>query len=91
MAKSGNKVPRPIAQTLHPEKPNEVVNFDFLYMGLGHDEHKYVLVIKDDLSSYVWLPPANSADESTAATELSAWIRTFSAIQSSNGEPCFRV
>lgn len=32
MAKSGNKVPRPLATTLHACKPNEVIHFDYLFL-----------------------------------------------------------
>lgn len=33
--KTGHKIPRPISTTIHASKPNEVVHFDFLYMGPG--------------------------------------------------------
>ena len=80
MSKTGHKIPRPLPLTLHATKPNEVVNFDFLYLGQSHTEIKYVLVIKDDLSSYVWLKPCSSANSETAAHEISRWIRTFTAM-----------
>lgn len=37
-------------------------------------------MIKDDFSSYVWLRKANATDAATATNEISAWIRTFSAM-----------
>ena len=63
--------------TIHAVKPNEIIHFDFLYMGPGIHNFKYILVIKDDLSSYVWLCPATSANAETVAKELSRWIDTF--------------
>lgn len=81
MAKTGHKVLRPMAEMLHAEKPNDVDHFDFLYMGPGHDDFKYKLVLKGDLSSYIWLRRANTADAPTAAAEMSAWIRTSCAMR----------
>lgn len=80
MSKTGKKIPRPVSETLHATKPNEVVHFDFLYMGRSSDDHRYVLVVKDDLSSYVWLRKAKTADAEAATNVLATWIRTFSAM-----------
>ena len=77
VGKSGHRILRPIALTLHATRPNEIIHFDFLYMGAGLDGFKYILVVKDDLSSYQWLTPARCADADTAATEIAKWIRTF--------------
>lgn len=53
----GFRVPRPMAQTLHSDGPNELIHFDFLYMEETSDDLAYVLIIKDDASSFVWLEP----------------------------------
>ena len=58
---SGHRIPRPIALTLHAARPNEVVHLDYLYMGAGFDGFKYILVVKNDPSSYLWLIPARCA------------------------------
>jgi len=81
VGKTGHKIPRPISLTLHASKPNEVIHFDFLYMGHGIDEFKYILVIKDDLSSYMWLTSAKAADGETASNSLANWIRTFTPMK----------
>lgn len=52
MAKTGEKTSRPSAPTLLVTKPNKVIHFDLLFMGLSSSGGKYVLVINDDLSSY---------------------------------------
>jgi Integrase zinc binding domain len=31
----GDKVPRPLGTQLHATKPNEILHFDFLYIGLS--------------------------------------------------------
>ena len=78
VGKSGHRIPRPTALTLRATRPNEIIHFDFLYIGAGFHGFKYVLVVKDDLSSYLWLIPARSADDAnTAVTEIAKWIRTF--------------
>ena len=81
VGKSGHRIPRPIALTLHATRPNEIIHFDFLYIGAGFDGFKYILVVKDDLSSYLWLIPAKCADADTAATEIAKWIRTFTIMR----------
>lgn len=52
LSKSGERVPRPPASTAHALRPNQILHFDYLYMGTGADGHRYTLVLKDDLSSY---------------------------------------
>lgn len=79
MAKTRLKIPRPVSETLHAEKPNEIIHFEFLYMGKGQDEYKHVLVIKDDLSSYIWLHQCFTRDGITAASHIAKWIQTFGA------------
>jgi RNase H-like domain found in reverse transcriptase/Integrase zinc binding domain len=46
----GNRTPRPFGQVLHASLPNEIIHFDFLYMGPSQAGLKYLLLIKDDLS-----------------------------------------
>lgn len=45
-------------------------------MGQGKKKMKYLLVVKDDISSYCWLWPSVSAESSHVASELSRWIQT---------------
>lgn len=69
-AKSGHKVPRPLCTTLHASKPNQVIHFDYLFLGESDTDKKYALVVKDDLSGYCWLEPTSSADSSHCAAVL---------------------
>lgn len=78
--KGNIKIPRPISTTLHATRPNESIHFDYVYMGAGLDKRKYILVIKDDLSSYVWLVPTIKADAESAAVALAQWIRKFTVM-----------
>ena len=51
-----------MGHTLHSDKPNELIYFNYLYMGDSITGERYVLTIKDDASGFVWLLPAQSAD-----------------------------
>lgn len=76
-SRAGKKIPRPLASTIHGTRPNEFIHFDYLYCGIGGDDFKYIALLRDDLSSYVWLWPSKSADAETTAAALSKWIGTF--------------
>jgi Integrase zinc binding domain len=42
----GDKVPRPLGTQIHATKPNEILHFDFLYIGLSRDgkyQYKHVV------------------------------------------------
>ncbi len=60
VSRSGERVLRPMGHALHGLHPNEVVQADFLSLPKGIDEKRYILLIRDDLSSYVWLWPVES-------------------------------
>ncbi len=70
MTKSGSTIPRPISTTLHGSKPNEVLHFDYLFLGTSSQDEMYVLVLKDDFSGYCWLSATNSACSEHAAKTL---------------------
>lgn len=82
VARSGEIIPRPHANTIHAQRTNEVIHCDYLYMGpsLGTNL-QYVLIIRDDLSSYVWLWPTNSASGDAAAEVIATWIGQFGCFE----------
>lgn len=75
--RTGHKIPRPLSTTTHGTKTNEVIHFDFLFMRPGIVDFKYILVLRDDMSSYLWLVPAKAVNAETAATAIAQWIRVF--------------
>lgn len=79
LSRSGSKVPRPLATTLHATKPNNVLHFDYLFLGEGPHANKYALVVKDDFSGYCWISPTPTASSEHAAETLARWQRTFTA------------
>lgn len=50
---------------------------DFLYMGQVVDGKKYVLIIRDDLSSYIWLWSTEEATAESDAEALCTWVGSF--------------
>lgn len=78
-SKSGNKVPCPLLTTVHASRPNEVIHFNYVFLGQCAKQNKYAPVVKDDLSGYAWLEQSASADSQHAAEVLSRWTRVFPA------------
>jgi Integrase zinc binding domain len=69
----GHRMPRLPGTQLHATKPNEILHFDFLYIGLSRDrKYQYLLLLKDDLRGYLWLVPCLTAD---AAATVDALMR----------------
>jgi Integrase core domain len=74
----GDKVPRQLGTQLHATNPNEILHFDFLYIGLSRDgKYQYLLLLKDDLSGYLWLVPCRKVD---AAATVDALIVVFGVV-----------
>lgn len=80
MAKTGDKIPRPLASRIRASNSNEVVRFDYIFMGPSAAEMKYIFVIKGDLSSYIWLIPTTNPNSASAARAIAIWILTFTAM-----------
>ena len=49
-------------------------------MGAGFEGMKYILIIRDEISSFVWLHPADAANAEVTALALSGWIASFSTM-----------
>jgi hypothetical protein len=77
----GDKVPRPLGTQLHATKPNEILHFDFLYIGFIRDgKYQYLLLLKYDLSGYLWLVPCRTADAAATVDALMRWFAVFSVV-----------
>lgn len=75
--RTGKAVLRPLGSALHEQRPNEVVHFDVLYMGSISASGWYILIIRDDLSSFVSLWPTAEALSSAVADAITTWIATY--------------
>ena len=85
-SRAGDVIPRPLGETVHGTMPNEVVHFDYLYVGksgplasqgLSEDAgFRYILVIMDDLSNFVTLEPVAVCTAELTAESLLNWCKT---------------
>lgn len=73
----GPPQPRPLEEALHADLPNELLHWDYLYMGKSTTSEEYVLVIKDDASKFVWLISCHTADGKATYTHLLDWFANF--------------
>ena len=76
----GLSIPRTLSHALHAEKPNELIHFDFLYLGDSITNVTYCLIIKDDASSFVWLEPCVTADAEAVVDVLIRWVASFGVV-----------
>jgi Integrase zinc binding domain/Integrase core domain len=84
----GETTPRPRGEALHETKPNEAIHFDYLYMGPSVDDTKYVLIVKDDYSNYVWLKQCKNTDADSTAAVLIEWFAAFGVAQQWVSDQC---
>ena len=73
----GKTEPRPWGTGLHATKPNELIHWDWLKLPKSTGGLNYVLVVRDDMSGFVKLYPAATADAQTTAASLMDWFATF--------------
>jgi transposase InsO family protein len=66
-----------MGEVLHAVKPNDMIHFDWCYIGASEAGPKYILVIKDDCTKYVMLFARASADAKTTKECLLQWMATF--------------
>lgn len=64
-------MPRVLSQTLNEKLPGEVLHFDYLFLGDGEDDQKYVFVLKNDFSGYTWLNTAKSHGRAHSRSDIS--------------------
>lgn len=81
VTRTGEIVPRSLGSAIHATKPNEVLHVDYLYMGAGTDGLKSLLLIRDDLSSFVWIRASTVANGEFAASVLSQWVASFGSMK----------
>jgi len=80
MSYTGQRIPRPLGSTEIATRPNQILHFDYLYMGRGNTRDRYVLILRDGFSCYTWLCIAKAADAETVVESIAKWIEIFSAM-----------
>jgi transposase InsO family protein len=52
-----------------------------LYIGLSRDgKYQYLLLLKDDLSGYLWLVPCHTTDSAATVDALMRWFAVFGVV-----------
>jgi hypothetical protein len=75
------KAPRPLGTQLHATKPNEILHFGFLYIGLSrYGKYQYMLLFKNDFSGYLWLVPCRTIDATATVDALMRWFAVFGVV-----------
>jgi Integrase core domain/Integrase zinc binding domain len=78
---SGEKISRPLGTQIHATRPNKIMHFDLLYMGQSkRNKYKYLLLLKDDLSGYLWLVPCKAAGAAETVDALIHCFATFGVV-----------
>lgn len=70
----------PFSPTMQADRPNAAIHFDFLYCGPSKDGSKYVLILKDNFSAYVWLVVCEAATAAVTAQALFDWFSAFGVV-----------
>lgn len=73
----GKAVAHPFGPTLHGTNPNDLVQFDFIERGVGKTGQKYILMSRDDHSSYCWFYSDAKTSAETTAHALLDWCAAF--------------
>lgn len=79
-ANSGQVVPRSLGEAVHATTPNKVLQFEIAHMGKSTGPEEYVLIMKNDFPSYVWLILVSNADAATTAECLLTWFASFCTV-----------
>ena len=89
---AGYVVPRPLGEILHGTDVREVLHVDYLKLGDSGDGYAYVLVLVDDVNSFVSLQPAASCTSEVAARSILEWVSVLGTpeVFVSNGAPYFK-
>ncbi len=71
---------------LYAEKPNKLLRSDYLHMGESTTGHFYILILKDDASSFIWLEPFLTEDAQTTVDVLTRRFSLFGVVLTWNSD-----
>jgi IS30 family transposase len=75
-----HRIPRPMMHTRYATLQNQLLHFDFLYIGPCVSGCTYLLVLKDDHTNYTWLRPSRIADGESAVHAVLELCSTFGIV-----------
>lgn len=77
---TGTGVLHLLGKQRHPKKVNELIHFDFLFVGEARSGPQYNLIVKDDFSGYLFLCSNEKSDASSAAGVFMEYFSTFVSV-----------
>ena len=91
-SRTGNVVPRLLGEILQGTEVGEVLHFDYPKLGDSDDGYAYVLVLVDDVSSFVSLQPAASCTSEVVPRSILEWVSVLGTPEMfvSDGTPHFK-
>ena len=75
--RGGGIIPRHLLHQQYTLAPREMLHFDFCKLAPGLQDYGYVLVLKDDFSTFSWLWPCRDQSALSAAEGILHWSATF--------------
>ncbi|POM68944.1 Hypothetical protein PHPALM_14828 [Phytophthora palmivora] len=76
--KGGQLIQRPWGPTSTASQRNQCLHVDYIYLGASYgNDCNYVLVLKDELTHYCKLVPADTPTSTVAATAILDWYKRF--------------
>lgn len=73
----GDRFPHPFGPVVHGDRPNSLLQFDYLELGPGDNGDKYVLMLRDYHSNYVWMFTFAGNMTENAAHTIIDWCSAF--------------
>ena len=73
-SQAGNVVPCPLGEIVHGTEVGEVLHFDCLKLKESNDGYAYVLILMDEVISFVSLQPTASCTNKVAAMSILEWV-----------------
>ena len=77
----GTSIRRPMGEQLVATAPNQILHFDFVYIGKGKKGMVYILVLRCGFSSMVELVPCTEATAEICAEALLQWFSRYGTVK----------
>jgi hypothetical protein len=80
--KGSVKIPRPLGEGIHGDKPGDVLHMDYGHMftlpkGGSEPRYQYIHILMDDCTNLIWLNAVEEPEASTTAESVEQWAATF--------------
>lgn len=92
LAKTPSIIRQPLGDLNRASAPNQIIYFDYAYIGDSNDGENYLLVLRDDLSHFIELTVAPAPTADIAVSAILQWISRYGVPQEfrSDGGTHFR-